>query len=116
MGAVPEVVHQGLLVPFQSGEIAVPQRQLELQILVRREVRVVCLDPGIHHRPDDPFPLGGERDPRGVRLDRGHRAGEQRADLEVGPDAIDRAFFIPDSRLSRASSWMTLASRTANTY
>src|SRR6185295_14319013 len=61
-------------------------------------------------RPDDALAGGAERIQRGVRLDRADRLREQRLNLEVLPDAVDRARGVrarravePRQRLDRAA-------------
>src|SRR3954471_18506944 len=54
------------------------------------EVRMVGVDAGIEHRPDDVLAEGGEGVSRGVGLDGAHRLDRQPFDLEIRPDLIDR--------------------------
>ena len=54
------------------------------------EVRVARVDPRVDNRPGDASPRRVERPPRGIRLDRRDRVVDERLDLEVGPDPVDR--------------------------
>ena len=72
-------------------EIVVLEPVTEVEILVRLEVRMSSVDARVDDGPHDVIAQRGERAVRSVGFHRAHRFHEQRLDLEVRPDAEDRA-------------------------
>ena len=72
-------------------EVAMVERAVEAQRVMRLEVRMAAVHPGIDHRPDDVVAERAEGVARGVGLDRADRLVDVSDDLVVEPDLVDRA-------------------------
>src|SRR5207248_2520042 len=90
MGAVAVSI-DGRLGALYLGKVPVKFRDRGMtQRLVRREMRVILVHPGIDHGPDDVPAIGGERARGGIRLYGRDRPVERGANGEVRPYLVDR--------------------------
>ena len=101
MRAMPHLVHQRGLgrvrgVGVNLSEVAVPQAspEVEIQSLVRLEMWVIAVDPGVSDGPNDSLARGGEGCADGVAFDRLRGAKHEPLDRLIFPNLVElsRAF------------------------
>ena len=90
MGAVSEFVIQRLLASWRAGEVRVVRRGW-IDIGVKLEMRVKGVDSRVQNRPRDPFAKRAERVLRGIHFHGADGTGDATADLEIGPNVVNRA-------------------------
>ena len=76
---------------FGRREVLMLEREVDLQVLVLLKVWMRAVDARINHRPRDLRAQGGKRVVSRVPLDGADRFVDQRLEIEVRPDAVDRS-------------------------